>query len=138
MRQFTPESATRALPLVRRIVGDIRTRFDAFLRLRDECSELAKHADRRAALDEAVAQLQTLQDELNSLEQELREIGCALKDWRLGLVDFPGQLDGRPVWLCWHPNEDAVTHWHEWDAGFSKRQTIADAADFALPERTRA
>ena len=40
--------------------------------------------------------------------------------------------EGRLVFLCWRLGEDAVTHWHELDAGVAGRQPIP--ADFAARE----
>jgi hypothetical protein len=56
--------------------------------------------------------------------QELEQMGAVLKDPRLGLVDFYGQMDGRTVWLCWRYGEDAVTHYHALDEGFAGRKPI--------------
>ena len=38
----------------------------------------------------------------------LAERGILLRDPETGLVDFPGEVDGRPVFLCWRLGEDEV------------------------------
>ena len=58
---------------------------------------------------------------------ELEEMGAVLKDPRMGLVDFYGQVDGERVWLCWKYGEDAVTHYHGLHEGFSGRKPIEPA-----------
>jgi hypothetical protein len=55
---------------------------------------------------------------------ELRELGVEMKGMDIGLVDFPGEIDGRPVCLCWRLGEPAVAHWHELDAGYAGRQPL--------------
>lgn len=55
---------------------------------------------------------------------ELEKMGAVLKDPRRGLVDFYGQVDGKAVWLCWRYGEDAVSHYHALDEGFSGRKPI--------------
>ena len=50
--------------------------------------------------------------------------GVELRDLSYGLVDFPGEVDGRTVWLCWKMDEPAVTHWHELGSGFASRQPL--------------
>ena len=35
-----------------------------------------------------------------------------MKDLERGLVDFPSQRGGRPVFLCWELGETNVSHWH--------------------------
>jgi hypothetical protein len=44
------------------------------------------------------------------------------------LIDFPGELDGRKVWLCWRLGEPAVQYWHDLDAGYAGRQPLPAAA----------
>lgn len=56
--------------------------------------------------------------------RELEEMGAVLKDPRTGLVDFYGEVDGKRVWLCWKYDEEAVSHYHGLDEGFSGRKPI--------------
>jgi hypothetical protein len=57
---------------------------------------------------------------------ELTEIGCSYKDWgfEMGLVDFPGFIDGQPVCLCWRSDEPTVEWYHAPEAGYAGRQPI--------------
>jgi len=50
--------------------------------------------------------------------------GIVLRDADTGLIDFPARRDGRLVYLCWRPDEERVTHWHEVDAGFGGRKPL--------------
>jgi hypothetical protein len=56
--------------------------------------------------------------------REIENTGAVLKDPRTGLLDFYGEVDGTRVWLCWKYGEDAVTHYHGLDEGFSGRKLI--------------
>jgi hypothetical protein len=114
-RYFTLEQANRALVLVRRIVVQLQEQYARMLELsrRTEGTE----QEYQQTLDPIVGRF-------NGLMEELREIGCELKDPRQGLVDFAAQREGRKIWLCWKPGEDRVSHWHEWDEGFSGRRPI--------------
>ena len=125
-RVFTVETANSALVLVRKIVRDVVDRYAELMRVRAECHELAAAitpTDRLEALRERIAQSVGT---LNRLSGELREIGCELKDWADGLVDFPALRQGHKVWLCWRLDEAEITHWHEYDAGFAGRRPIDD------------
>jgi hypothetical protein len=64
-------------------------------------------------------------DELDTFEAELESLGIQLKDRRVGLVDFPSELDGRRVLLCWRLGEPSVQFWHDEDAGFAGRQPLS-------------
>ena len=60
---------------------------------------------------------------LQEFVNELRQLGVEPKGPG-GLVDFPAELDGRQVYLCWKLGESEVLHWHEIDAGFEDRQPL--------------
>ena len=72
-------------------------------------------------------QLDVQMQRLNELIDELRELGAEPKNGpggRIDLVDFPSDMDGRMVYLCWQLGEANVSHWHELDAGFAGRQVL--------------
>ena len=125
---FTVEQANATLPLVRAIVRDL-TALAVDLR---ERHERLRHAGEGAALspehEEELAQARAVLERdlerLRDLEGELTALGVEMKDYFTGLVDFPAQIDGRPVYLCWKAGEDAVAHWHELDAGFAGRRPL--------------
>jgi hypothetical protein len=62
----------------------------------------------------------TLRAEIERLAEE----NIVLRDPESGLLDFPGERDGRRVWLCWRLGEEAVAHWHEVDTGFIGRKPL--------------
>jgi hypothetical protein len=64
------------------------------------------------------------QSTLRAEIERLAEENIVLRDPETGLVDFPGELDGRRVWLCWRLGEDRVGHFHEVDAGFVGRKPL--------------
>lgn len=123
---FTPEQANRTLPLVRRIVDDV-------LRCGRELRDIAEAGG--AGGPDRVGVLRARLDE--HLE-ELARIGCSYKGWgfELGLVDFPAEIDGRPVLLCWRSDEQRVTWYHTAEAGFAGRRPIpAELLEDALDQR---
>jgi hypothetical protein len=63
-------------------------------------------------------------EEYQSAWHEIEELGAVLKDARIGLLDFYGDVDGRRVWLCWKYGEPAVGHYHGLNEGFSGRKRI--------------
>ncbi len=63
-------------------------------------------------------------DTLNGYVEELAAVGAELKDYDLGLIDFPAMHEGREVCLCWKHGESDILAWHEVDTGFAGRQSI--------------
>jgi hypothetical protein len=55
---------------------------------------------------------------------EIDSIGVQVKDIDIGLLDFPCQVDGRIILLCWKLGEKSITHWHATDEGFAGRKPI--------------
>jgi hypothetical protein len=141
MKLFTVEQANRMLPLVRRIVEDIVREHRRWQEKIRELELVASTAgsvavngqpapaessdDRTTALERDAM---TIARDIDAFERELEQLGIVLKDRRLGLVDFPGELDGRRVWLCWRLGEPAVQYWHDLDAGYAGRQPVPAGA----------
>ena len=57
---------------------------------------------------------------------EIDSIGVQVKDLDIGLLDFPCDVEGRVVLLCWKSGEPAIEHWHTVESGFQGRQPIDD------------
>lgn len=57
---------------------------------------------------------------------EIDAIGVQVKDLDTGLLDFPYQLDGDIVLLCWKLGEGRIDYWHTVEDGFRGRQPIDD------------
>lgn len=128
MTLFTVDQANRTLPLVRKIVQDVvafhRRWRETILELDLAVSTARPEASRGSAL-ELEQKAQGIARDLEACQRELDELGIQLKDPRLGLVDFPSEILGRPMLLCWRLGEPEVRFWHETDAGFSGRQPLS-------------
>lgn len=125
---FTPEHANRTLPLVRKIVEDIvqqhRRWRETILEL-DLVASTPRGTDPRGRAEELERNAQTLAKEIEGYQRELEALGIQLKDKRLGLVDFPSEMNGRHVLLCWRLGEGDVQFWHEVDGGYTSRQPLS-------------
>jgi hypothetical protein len=55
---------------------------------------------------------------------EIDATGVQVKDLDTGLLDFPCQVEGRTVLLCWKLGEKGITHWHDTSEGFAGRKPI--------------
>jgi hypothetical protein len=122
-RRFSLEEANRSLPLVKRVVGDIVKTHALAMKLQHELER--QGATKNSASASMQAQLDASMTQLEDFVDELSEIGCELKDYQAGLIDFVGRHEGRDVYLCWKLGEERVTHWHELDSGFAGRQPVS-------------
>lgn len=119
-KRFTVQEANRALSLVRRVAADIVRTHEEITVLQNQLEQA--NSDKQDALqDKLQKQLEILQDYVD----ELTDIGCDIKDFRLGLIDFIGHHAGRDICLCWKHGEETIGYWHELNTGFSGRQPIS-------------
>lgn len=129
MKTFTIEQANRTLPLVRRIVQDIVDHYARWQELVKALDVLAASpAPDTVRIDRLQRDVQSAARTIDAFVRELTDLGVEMKGFDVGLVDFPGEMDGHPVYLCWRLGEPAVAHWHERDAGFAGRQPLTPIA----------
>ncbi len=55
---------------------------------------------------------------------EIDSIGVQVKDLNIGLLDFPCEVEGQIILLCWKLGEKSITHWHGTEEGFAGRKPI--------------
>jgi hypothetical protein len=65
---------------------------------------------------------------------EIDSIGVQVKDIDIGLLDFPCEVEGHIVLLCWKMGEASITHWHSTEEGFAGRKPIDER--IVGPKRT--
>jgi hypothetical protein len=128
MQLFTVDHANRTLPLVRRIVEDIVREHRAWQEAIVELDLLVSgvRADlpdpRATALERRI---QAIARDIEQFQGELESLGIQLKDRRIGLIDFPSEMDGRRVLLCWRLGESSVQYWHDEQTGYAGRQPLS-------------
>ena len=61
---------------------------------------------------------------LTELMTEVQQTGAELKGVAPLLVDFPADLDGVPVLLCWLEGEAELAWYHRADLGFAGRRRL--------------
>ena len=55
---------------------------------------------------------------------EIDSIGVQVKDLDIGLLDFPCEVEGQTVLLCWKMGEPTISHWHSTEEGYAGRRPI--------------
>ncbi len=115
------------------VVGQLENASEAAERLTETRIDLAEleglsrsngHGDIDSRLSDARADESSALDTLSGILDEFEERGIPVRDLESGLIDFPGERDGRKVWLCWRIGEPEVSYWHETDTGFNGRQPL--------------
>jgi hypothetical protein len=127
-RIFTLEEAERTLPLLRRILTDLRAEYRVWQDAGAEYELLAAGARaERGETDELLAARRAMTesaDRISGFLDEITAIGCLFKGFDAGLVDFYTLREDRLVFLCWRVDEDHITHWHDVESGYAGRQPV--------------
>jgi hypothetical protein len=129
-RRFTPAEVNRVIPELERIIKYVRS-LEGEIQEKEWRLKQTKVEARRQG--EAVAEDTFLRDEaeidfLRILVQgqfeRVRELGGEVKGGFL--VDFPGQIDGKDVLLCWKPGETEMRWYHGLYEGMMGRKPIPE------------
>lgn len=121
-KYFTVAEANQALPYVSRVVEDIRQTYKRAVELQERMERPMPGDEDGGDLQKAYEQAV---EQLNRYVDELRGAGVELKDYEMGLADFPAVYEGREVYLCWKAGEERILAWHEIEGGYAGRQDIS-------------
>ncbi len=130
-RTFTLDEAQDLLPVLesllrtaidgKHLIESVDAEFQALqhqIHLRGGMSLNVVHWAARKAQREKT--LQRVKDAM----AEIDAIGVQVKDLDIGLLDFPCEVDGQIILLCWKLGEKAITHWHGVTEGFAGRKPV--------------
>lgn len=79
--------------------------------------DVKEAARQRAIYDKTVQQVRDAVAEIHS-------IGVQVKDLDIGLLDFPCEVDGEVILLCWKYGEKGISFYHSLESGFAGRKPI--------------
>ena len=118
MSLFTPAEARETL-------AELRPDLDAFVAMRADAAELA--AAVRVGEPSALGgrpELKALEARLDELMTRIQETGVTVKGFAPLLLDFPSDLDGEDVLLCWLEGDRELAWYHRTDLGFLGRRPL--------------
>ncbi len=130
-RSFTLEEAQSLLPVLESL---LRTSIDGKKLIEsvdDEFQALAHRVFLNGGMSLKVVYLARRKAEREKTIQRVKDalaeidsIGVQVKDLDIGLLDFPCEVDGTTILLCWKLGELGITHWHGTEEGFAGRKPI--------------
>jgi hypothetical protein len=129
VRFFSVDEANRSLILVVKVVKDILALYCRARMIEEQNSVLDRAIERKERIA-LKRQYEGILRELKAYTQELNDVGCQLRDWQTGTVEWPALYGGREIYLCWRMGDPQVEYWHEAYEHFAARRRIGE--DFEL------
>jgi hypothetical protein len=132
-RTFTLDEAQSLLPVLESL---LRTAINGKTLIEEVDNELQETAHRVflnggthlnvIALARRKAEREKAIQRVKDAVAEIDATGVQVKDLDIGLLDFPCEVEGGIVLLCWKLGEKSITHWHGVAEGFAGRKPIDD------------
>ncbi len=119
MGLFSVEEARAELVALLPVLDDV-------VALRADAAELAaaRSPGGRPTDLGGMPELKAAQARLDELMTRVQQTGAELKGLAPLLVDFPSELDGVPVLLCWLEGDRELGWYHRSDLGFAGRRRL--------------
>jgi hypothetical protein len=120
MGLFTPAEARKELAALRPVLEELVV-------VRADVVELAAalSVGGRPTTLGGLPEWKAAEARLNELMTQVQQTGAELKGVAPLLVDFPADLDGVPVLLCWLEGEAELAWYHRLDLGFAGRRRLS-------------
>jgi hypothetical protein len=127
-RLFTLAEANAAIPRLAERVERLRALRDDLRRARELLDILWQRLEAGesvlSTIGERAKVVDAYQAEFAQLVADIHADGIVLRDLDPGIADFPAQVRGVPVYLCWRTGERRITFWHGVKDGFAGRKPI--------------
>jgi hypothetical protein len=121
---YTPQTADKALPEVKRLFEDIIVQKNHVVALQEEIQTIIDSGNPFEGFIKKKQELNTAVTNLYKAIEQLEAIGVIIKSVDEGLLDFPSRRFDEEVWLCWKVGETKVKFWHGKEEGFMGRKPL--------------
>jgi hypothetical protein len=116
-----------AVDEARALLPEVRRRVDALVEARADLTELSMDLRARGSSSlGGLAEMKALQARLDDRLGWFRDEGIEIKGVAPFLIDFPAELDGVSVRLCWLEGEPTLVWYHRSDLGIAGRRRLPD------------
>lgn len=131
MKTFTLDQANALLPVLRSLLASALESKTGLEEAQKQAQQLVQRVFLSGGsllnisdLLSRKAERERLAGRLGDVLAEIAATGVQVKDLDIGLLDFPCEVEGEVILLCWKLGEPAVTHWHGLEESFKGRKPI--------------
>jgi hypothetical protein len=113
-KKYSIEEAEEVIPQLKPVIKNIRDKAREYSKCLLDATQLVLNFrenpyDKDGVLDRTIA----VRKELKNLFSNLENFGVILRDIDRGTLDFPAEVDGEEIFLCWRAlEEDNIRYWH--------------------------
>ena len=121
---YTPQTANKALPEVKRLFENIVMQKNHVVALQEELQVII---DSGSSFEGFIKKKQELNAAVTNLYKAIEHLearGVVIKSVDEGLLDFPSRRFEEEVWLCWKSGENKIKFWHGKNEGFMGRKPL--------------
>ena len=120
-----PTPGAFTLAEARAALADLLPVITDFIALRADTAELARSTQGGPATAlGGLPEFKAAQARLDELMTTIGQAGCQVKGFAPLLLDFPADVDGDEVLLCWREGDDELRWYHRLDLGFAGRRPL--------------
>jgi hypothetical protein len=114
-----------AVPDARSLLPEVRRRVDALIEVRADLTEFSVDLRRFGSSPlGGLAEMKASQARLDHMLEWFTGQGIEVKGLAPVLIDFPAELDGESVRLCWLEGEPELAWYHRSDLGLAGRRRL--------------
>jgi hypothetical protein len=107
------ETANKMLPLVSPIAKEMQKTWKQVINNTSLLEKIFSSEDKQPELlTEITMVMKKAMKAIGKNLDELEDLGCIVESFRDSVIDFPSEVDGEEVMLCWKLGEDEVLHYH--------------------------
>jgi hypothetical protein len=122
-RLFSVQEANALIPDLKVLLSRVQAERERMLGMRPELQKAQEGYLRDWGMPRGAEYIEIL-DAFQQAIKNIEDLGVLVKDFDIGLCDFPHQREGRVVYLCWKLDEEEISWWHDLEAGFAGRQPL--------------
>jgi len=122
-RFFSIKQANALIPQLREMLDQVRIERERMLAMQPELEKAQSRHIYDWGTPKGPEYIRILEAHQNAIKN-IEDLGVLVKDFDIGLCDFPHKKGGRIVFLCWKHDEDKVSWWHDLESGFAGRQPL--------------
>ena len=126
-RVFTLAEANQLIPRLEEHLTVVKRAKGILVRVKDEIKKASAKSQFGGGSFAGRHYIRALEQISNQL-RSIQEMGVLVKDLDIGLCDFPYEMEGRLVYLCWKSGEPEIRWWHDLHSGYTGRQPLEQRA----------